>query len=124
MPILKYQGDTRLPAIIAATRRKMRERGDTQSDIAQHIGVTQGEISKILSGQRRRLTKPIIKLCQYANYDVATDSDDGGYLGPLSQVLREAIDDNPDAEEALVHILHALLPLLRNYTTPGSGHGR
>lgn len=124
MQIRHHQSDPRLPAIIAAIKGQMRRRGHTQSQVALMAGVNQGEISRILGNQRKRLTKPVLKLCKYADYYANGSTRTNTRADELSQVLSTVIGDNPEALEILTQVVQALLPILRRYRPAAPRHTR
>lgn len=102
----------------------MRRRGHTQSQVALMAGVNQGEISRILGNQRKRLTKPVLKLCKYADYYANGSTRTNTRADELSQVLSTVIGDNPEALEILTQVVQALLPILRRYRPAAPRHTR
>lgn len=124
MQIRHHQPDPRLPAIVAAIKDQMRRRGHTQSQVARASGVNQGEVSRILANQRKRLTNPIRRLCKYANYYADDARQENNRSDELSQVLGKVIGDNPAAVEILTRVVQTLLPILRTYRPSPSRHTR
>lgn len=104
----------------------MLSNGHTQCEVSRLTHVNQAEISKILAGQRRTFTRPILKLCKYAHYDADSPMAREDAAERLSQLVRGQLRDNPEAHTVLLHVLEALLPVLREYrptSTPDrSGH--
>jgi hypothetical protein len=88
-------------------------------------GVSQSNISRLLAGERKRVTGCVKKLCQYAGVDAETDAPAGDAQRRLSQALSRAIGDNPQAALALASVIESLAPLLRSYkpaSVPGADH--
>lgn len=98
----------------------------TQSKVSRLTQVNQAEISKILAGQRRTFTHPVLRLCKYAHYDADSAVTHEDAADRLSQLVRGELQDNPKAHAILLQVLEALLPVLREYrptsTLDRSGH--
>jgi transcriptional regulator with XRE-family HTH domain len=104
-----------MTGIRAAIEQRMMQLDHSQSQVAELTSVPQSDVSRILSGQRKRVTKSVLALCQYANYDVETTYEFSRLERELSQVLRGVIGENPAAAPILTRILKALAPLLTAY---------
>lgn len=82
----------------------------TQKQIQQHSGVNQGQISRILSGANRRVSKSVLELCQYANinpyktaeYELSGDMD-------LIDALRLAVGNDPAKAKTVTRVIRALV---------------
>lgn len=104
-----------MPLICLAISQKMAALGHTQPDVSKLTGVSQGEVSRILAGHRKKVTGPVLALCKYAEFDADSGPQPDGAELRLSQAVRGAIGDNPAAAQALTRILEALAPVLRTY---------
>jgi transcriptional regulator with XRE-family HTH domain len=92
----------------------MDEHGHQQKDVIKATGLTQPQVSKVLSGERRRITTTVRAICQYAGFDVdAAYAPDAEGL-PLSQSARRLLEDNPAAAAVVARIVDVLLPALLN----------
>jgi transcriptional regulator with XRE-family HTH domain len=118
MPNKKHKKDPRIQAVQVALQRRMASSGDMQNEVAIKVGVSQSDVSRVLNGQRKRFTKVIARLCQYAELDMLESPVLGAAEDQLSQSVRRAIGDNPAAAIALSHIIESLTPLLRAYQLP------
>lgn len=124
MPISRANVDPLLLRLPAALQARMAELGHNQMEAAKAAGVSQSDVSRALNGQRKRLTEPMRRLCQYANVHADTAPDAEHSIAELSQLLRRVIGDNPHAAPQLSAVLHSLAPLLATYhpsTSTASG---
>lgn len=125
MPNRRHPSDPRIDPIREAVERQMKRHGHSQPRVSELTGVSQSNISRLLSGQRKRVTSPVRALCQYAEFDPNSTAQFAEVERRLSQVLRGAIGDNAAAAAALTKILEALAPVLRTYqpndSNPSSG---
>jgi transcriptional regulator with XRE-family HTH domain len=117
-----------MPLIVQAITRQMETRGENQPQVSKATGVSQSEVSRILAGERRKVTDHVRALCKYAGIDVDADTEISHVQQRLSQAVRGAIGDNAMAAQALTRILEALTPVLRDYQpdpapiVPGDDH--
>lgn len=92
----------------------MDARGHQQKDVVSATGLTQPQVSKVLSGERRRVTATVRAICQYAGIDLDAACDFGPDCLPLSQSARRLLEDNPAAAAVVAHIVDVLVPALLN----------
>lgn len=104
-----------MAAIRTAVRTQMRRKNHAQQAVSSLTGVTQSQISRVLSGQRKRVTPAVILLCQYAEFEIERLPAALAAERQLSQVLRGAIGDNVAAAAVVARVLEALAPVLRAY---------
>ncbi len=91
-----------------------------QTTIAQATGVDQSQVSRILSGKTRRVSRNVLKLCNYAKSLTPPPAiDDGGTEQALLEQLRRIVSGNPDRAEALKRLLLAVEQL---HTSTGAPH--
>ena len=97
-----------LPAALAARMDKL---GHTQKDVEAATGVHQSQVSRALSGDRKRLTDSMKRLCRYADIDEqgATRREQD-----LQTLLDKLTSLGPVAEECVRGVLRSLEPLLVN----------
>lgn len=108
--------------IQSALRAAMERNGHSQPDVSKVTGVSQSNISRLLGGQRKRVTESVRRLCQYAGIDAKGAALEPDAQRRLSQAVREAIGDNPHAALALASVIESLAPLLRTFQpAPTSG---
>lgn len=93
----------------------MDELGHTQEHVAIATGVAQSNISRILSGERKRLGRAVLRLCQYAEINADEVSPRDEAQEQASQLLRTIIGHNPAAASAVARILEVLAPILRSH---------
>lgn len=94
----------RLPA---ALRARMEALGHTQNDVATLTGVGQPQISRVLRGERKRLSPAMTRLCRYADIETI-----GREEYELQQLFERLISSGPVAEECVRGVLRGLEPLL------------
>lgn len=111
----KHLVDPRIEGIRQALHRKMAKREHSQLAVAELTGVPQSAISRFLSGRCKRITKNILQLCKYAEFDTKGLQGKGHEERRLSRALHGALGDNPAATEILTQIVESLTPLLRTY---------
>ena len=105
-----------------ALREAMERNGHSQPDVSKVTGVSQSNISRVLSGQRKRVTASVRRLCQYAGLNAEYGAPEPDAQRRLSQAVRGAIGDNPHAALALASVIDSLAPLLRAFKpAPTSG---
>jgi len=112
-----HKTDPRLALLRAVLPQRMSALDHTQEQAAQKAGVTQADVSRVLSGQKRRFTPPIAKLCQYAEIDPTSLGDPQRAHDRLSQSVSWAIGDNPAAALVLSYIVDSIAPLIRALPT-------
>ena len=125
MPNRRHHTDPRMAEIRSALKTAMERNGHSQPEVSKLTGVSQSNISRLLAGERKRVTKCVKKLCHYAGLDAETDAPTLDAHRRLSQALRGAISDNPQAALALASVIESLAPILRNYrppSVPGADH--
>lgn len=125
MPNGRHITDLRMGEIQSALRAAMERNQHSQPDVAKMTGVSQSNISRLLAGQRKRVTPCVRKLCQYAGLDAETGQPEVDAHRRLSQALSRVIGDNPHAALALANVIESLAPLLRIYkpaAEPGADH--
>ncbi len=73
--------------------------------IQEKTGVDQSQISKILSGKSRRISKNVIKVCKYTKIDI--DSDDKLKISePLMSAVLNTWDGSKESELLIIDILN------------------
>lgn len=80
-----------------------------QKHVAQKTGVNQGQISRILSGESRRVSSAVLKICEYAkinpfvtsDYELANDVD-------LIDALRLVVGKDPAKARKITRVIRAL----------------
>ena len=84
---------------------------DVQKDISVVTGVSQSQVSKILSGNFKTVSPNVKKICEYANIQIYSNNG-----VQLSQELEEALmdlwDGSRESEKALVKTLKNMKSLI------------
>jgi transcriptional regulator with XRE-family HTH domain len=112
MPAKALDIDPRMEAAIPRLRARMAERGHTQKDVEAATGVGQSQISKFLSGQRRRLTPDIERLFQYAGIGMPVPEAPAAELARLSRTVRRLVGNNTRRAVLLTRVIESLGPAL------------
>lgn len=91
MPVnakIQHEALARLPAALQAT---MKARGHTQAQVAALCDVPQPQISRALRSRRKRLTPPMVRLCQYAELTLGTQAEAQTHaaLAAVDRLLRQ-----------------------------------
>lgn len=86
--------------------------GLTQAEIANAIGASQSQVSRVLSGHIKRRTKLLEKLCIYAKKQMPhTDGPDVRTNSELMSALTEVWDGTEDHAQALAQVIRSLAQL-------------
>lgn len=103
---------TTIDLIIATLRDQVAKREITQLDLAEHSGVSQSQISRILSGQYRRESVNVQRLCDYARkaLDIPLQPS-ASALGVLNSAIQETWDGTDEHAEALAQVIRSLSAL-------------
>lgn len=112
MPTRPQPVDPRLPPALRRVRAAMDARGHVQKDVVSATGLTQPQVSKVLAGERRRITDTVRAICQYADFDIDAAYEPGPEGLPLSQTARRLLEDNPAAAAVVARIVDVLVPAL------------
>lgn len=84
-----------------------------QEDISVSTGVSQSQVSKILSGRFKAVSPNVKKICKYANIQIHSNAG-----VDIPEELKEAIldlwDGSRESEKALVKTLRTMKGLLGN----------
>lgn len=86
----------------------------TETRLSELSGIAQPQISKLLTGVRKRWSRQIEGLCQYANIGIPTITAPTAAEQRLSRALRHAVGnlEHPQATEILARVVEALTPAL------------
>ena len=113
MQIRNHRTDPTVSQLRAAVRERMRVEKHTQTQVAERTNISQSQLSRFLAGGGKRMTPHMRALCKYAEIEPNSHAVTESAEDTLSQLVREAIGDNPAAAHALARIVQALTPLLR-----------
>lgn len=115
-----HREDPFLATLRRAVLSKMNALGHRQRDLIKATGVGQSLVSRFMSGERKHWSPKLKPLCKYAELEPIAHKAKPQAGQALSQLLREAIGDNPAAEQALIRIVEALAPVLQQIPRPGA----
>lgn len=79
-------------------------------------GLSQSQVSKFLAGQRRRLTRDVRAIFQYADIDIESES--STVTLSLSQSVRQAMEENPRVVALVARLIEAMVPVLSSLPEP------
>lgn len=95
--------------LLRSLAEMVRSKKMTQEIIASETGVHQSQISRILSGQIKRMSPNALLLCNYANSAIpAPRLHPLNYRGMLTDAVLRAWDGTPKHAQALCLALEAL----------------
>lgn len=120
MPNRVHREDPFLATLRRAVQAKMKASGHRQKDLVKATGASQSLVSRFMSGERKHWSPKLRPLCIYADLEPIAHKESPQAGQALSQLLREAIGDNPAAEQALIRIVEALAPVLQQIPRPGA----
>ena len=101
--------DFNTDALMAAKRA--RAMGLTQAQIAIHIGASQSQVSRVMSGQSKRQSKLLKKVCKYVFYSAQTNRPDPQSSPELMAALSAVWDGTSQHAQALAHVIRSLSSL-------------
>ena len=113
-----HQVDPFLATLRHAVEAKMTACGHKQRDVIAATGIGQSLMSRFMAGGRKRMSPRLYPLCKYAELSTSSHKPLPATEAALSQVVREAIGDNPAAATALIRIVEALVPVLSQIPRP------
>lgn len=90
-------------------RRFMHEERVSQVALAEGAGVSQSQVSRLLSGKVQRLSKSVVALCSYAGiraYDSAVA--DPRRNDMLMEALRKVWDGTHEHARSIAHVIASL----------------
>lgn len=94
-------------------RAEAARRGLSQTDIAEAVGVSQPQVSRILAGKFTRVSGRVIQVCKFLELDGLVGSGAVRESKRLAEAVLEAWDGTKSHEEALVRLLSALKAVIR-----------
>jgi hypothetical protein len=90
----------------------MERNGHRQKDVVRLTKLSQPQVSKFLAGERRRVTKAVLALFQYAKITFDSESAVSSATLPLSQSVRRVLEHNPHVAELVARLIEAMVPVL------------
>jgi transcriptional regulator with XRE-family HTH domain len=101
-----------LPPDVARSLDQLRtlvsSRLTSQTEIAMATGIDQSQISRILAGQVKRVSRNVAELCKFANQFYASGQNDPSRSAVLMGALRAIWDGSPAHAEAIASVLLSL----------------
>jgi transcriptional regulator with XRE-family HTH domain len=95
--------------LCAALSAEFESNGIAQKRIERDTGIHQSQVSRILSGEIRRVSKNVLRLCKYANISPHLSGD---YTPTDDRALMEAIEiavaGRPERARALAGVIKAV----------------
>lgn len=83
----------------------------TQQQIANGSGVHQSQVSRILRGEFKRMTRNVVKICKYANVAPGQVASKGSLAAELTSLLKQLCDGTSEREKTLLRLLKAIRDL-------------
>ena len=118
MPVGKQPVDPRIVEALPRVRAHMKRHKHQQKDVMRLTRLSQPQVSKFLAGQRHRVTKDVLAIFQYAEIDIDSEFAAGDLPLPLSQSVRQILEDNPRAAALVARLIEAMVPVLSNLLEP------
>lgn len=112
MPNRAHVTDPRLGPARAAVMAFLSSQSMKQEELAFALKIEQSQVSRFLSGQRKRITPTIRRICQYAGFELSPASAAPSAQERVSQTMRQVLGINPQAADLLAQIVEAVGPLL------------
>lgn len=94
--------------IIHQIKRYMKQHKHSQNKASEISGVHQSQICRILNGKCRRISKSVIKLCEYAKLENQDTEADPSQNPELMNALRIAWDGTTNSAKTLSRIILAV----------------
>jgi transcriptional regulator with XRE-family HTH domain len=98
-------------------KQKMKERGWTQSSLSERSGISQPQISRMLSGETKRISKAVKTLCRYASLPIPEPLLTRDQEGIIQQEVQNLLIGSPQKIDAIIALLRAASDLA---TKPGA----
>jgi transcriptional regulator with XRE-family HTH domain len=86
-------------------------RTSDQADISAKTGVSQSQVSKILSGRFKTISPNVKKVCEYANIQINVRNE-LALTGELKEAVMDLLDGSRESEMALVKTLKTIKKLI------------
>lgn len=94
-----------------ALRARMESDGLTQIMLSRRLSVSQPEISRALSGKRKRMTQSMRRLCIYAGL-IGAEHEDAETLLRLNALVAEIVGGSDEAARIVERTLLSLAPAI------------
>jgi transcriptional regulator with XRE-family HTH domain len=97
------------PDIISTTLTlRLREIGKVQAEIAVDTGLSQSQISRIVTGKFKLCSKNVLNLCKYAEIKIVESDLEEKWSDKLTNALNFAWDGTEEHAKAINKILRAI----------------
>lgn len=107
------EDDVQTRCLLAAEKAK--KLSITQIDIAQVVGASQSQVSRVLAGHSKRRSKLVTKICEYINqYAQPPHTGATGLNAELAAALAKVWDGTPQQAHLLANLLLAAGELMAN----------
>lgn len=101
------RSDIQREAFLAATTA--RERGITQSAIAAALGISQSQVSRVLSGASQRRSRLFVEVCKYVYVSTSVETGDALKHHPeLLEAVADVWDGTSTHAQALALVIRSL----------------
>lgn len=110
--IIGIQMKRPIQEVVADLRQYIKSTGCTQSDLSAETGIHQSQLSRILGGEARRLSKNLMALCKYANISVEMKDPQPEANPDLMQALRETWNGSERHAQQLAMLIRKAGPIL------------
>src|SRR5437762_387946 len=98
-----------LVLIVEDVSQYMRDRHVTQAALAARSGVSQSQVSRLLSGKPRRLSKSVLAICRYAKIDASDlKASDPRRNGILMGALKKVWDGTDEHARSIARVIASL----------------
>lgn len=115
MPIGTQKLHPLMRALPAALRVRMDALGHSQMEVSALTGVPQPQISRALSGSRKRPTPAMLELCRYASLELGKAEAASGAAREVTLLMQLLIGDSAPAAAQMKAVLRSLAPLMSDY---------
>lgn len=97
------------PTIISTTLNlRLKEMGKLQAEIAEDTGLSQSQISRIVTGKFKFCSKNVLNLCKYAEIKIVESDLEAKWNDKLTSALNFAWDGTEEHAKAINKILRAI----------------
>lgn len=98
--------------VVVDLRQYIKSTACTQSDLSARTGIHQSQLSRILNGEARRISKNLLVLCKYANISVEMKDPQPETNPDLMQALRDTWNGSERHAQQLAMLIRKAGPIL------------
>ena len=102
-------------ALLERLRGLVETRHTTQMEIARATGIHQSQISRILSGNIRRSSPNVLRLCKYAEVTCTKSHQDVDLNSSLTALMERLAKESPSEALALKKVIDSLVEWRTNW---------